>query len=141
LKTSALPEFFTSFLLHFFYKIIFISTDSSLFKIDADWCMDYPPSADMAATSNKIDADWCTDTGATDHITSDLDHLAVRERYHGNEQLHVGNGSGLRITHIGHSSFNTATRPMVLRNILHVPEITKDLLSVHKFSRDNDVFF
>ena len=103
--------------------------------------MDYPPSADMAATSNKIDADWCTDMGATDHITSDLDHLAVRERSHGNEQLHVGNGSGLRITHIGHSSFNTATRPMVLRNILHVPEITKDLLSVHKFSRDNDVFF
>jgi histone deacetylase 1/2 len=47
----------------------------------------------------------------------------------------------LRITHIGHSSLNTADRPLALRNILHVPNITKNLLSVHKFSRDNDVFF
>ena len=43
--------------------------------------------------------------------------------------------------HIGHSSINTATRPLALRKILHLPEIAKHLLSVHKFTRDNDVFF
>jgi len=43
--------------------------------------------------------------------------------------------------HIGHSSINTATRPLALRKILHVPEIAKHILSVHKFTRDNDVFF
>jgi hypothetical protein len=100
-----------------------------------------PPSVNVATSSSKVDTDWYTDTGATDHITSDLDRLAVRERYHGNEQVQVGNGSGLRITHIGHSSLNTADRPLALHNILHVPNITKNLLSVHKFSRDNDVFF
>jgi hypothetical protein len=98
-------------------------------------------SAAMASTSSKVDADWYTDTGATNHITSDLDRLALRERYHGNDQVQVGNGSSLRIMHVGHSSINTAARPLVLRNTLHVPEITKHLLSVHKFSRDNDVFF
>jgi hypothetical protein len=55
--------------------------------------------------------------------------------------VQVGNGACLRIMHIGHSSINTTTRPLVLRSILHVPEISKHLLSVHCFSRDNDVFF
>ncbi|KAK4415342.1 Retrovirus-related Pol polyprotein from transposon RE1 [Sesamum alatum] len=89
----------------------------------------------------KIDPNWYRDTGSTDHITSDLDRLALRDRYHGDEQVQVGNGAGLQILHIGHSSINTATRPLALRNILHVPDISKHLLSVHKFSRDNDVFF
>jgi transposase InsO family protein len=50
-------------------------------------------------------------------------------------------GAGLKILHIGHSSINTVDRPLVLRNILHVPEIAKHLLSVHKFCLDNKVFF
>jgi hypothetical protein len=41
---------------------------------------------------------------------------------------------------IGHSSINAA-RQLVLHDVLHIPKIAKHLLSVHKFSRDNDVFF
>lgn len=111
------------------------------YRMDASYNED-PPSAALAATSSyKIDPNWYSDTGATDHITSDLDRLALRERYHGGEQVQVGNGAGLPILHIGHSSINTATRSLALRNVLHVPQIAKNLLSVHKFSRDNDVFF
>jgi hypothetical protein len=103
---------------------------------------DDPPSAAMATTSSyKIDPNWYADTGTTNHITSDLDRLAVRERYHGGEQVHVGNGAGLQILHIGHSSINTVDHSLALRNILHTPKISKDLLSVHKFMRDNNVFF
>jgi hypothetical protein len=51
------------------------------------------PSAALASTSSyKVDANWYTDTGATDHITSDLDRLTVREQYTGGEQVQVGNG-------------------------------------------------
>lgn len=101
-----------------------------------------PSSSALAATTSyKIDPNWYLDTGATDHITSDLDCLAIRERYNGGEQVHVGNGAGLRILHIGHSSITTSMRPLALRNILHVPQIAKHLLSVHKFSLDNDVYF
>src|SRR6185312_13440564 len=100
-----------------------------------------PPLAAFASTSSKVDTDWYTDTGATNHITSDLDCLAVRERYHGNDQVQVGNDTGLPIKHTGHSSIHTATRPLALRKVLHVPQIAKNLLSIHKFSRDNDVFF
>jgi hypothetical protein len=47
----------------------------------------------------------------------------------------------LPIKHTGHCSIHTAARPLALRKVLHVPQIAKNLLSVHKFSRDNDVFF
>ena len=51
----------------------------------------------LAATSSyKIDPNWYNDTGATNHITSDLDRLTVRERYNGGEQVQVDNGAGLR---------------------------------------------
>lgn len=41
-------------------------------------------SAPMVAmtTSNQVDPNWYTDSSATDHITSDLDRLAMREKYH-----------------------------------------------------------
>jgi hypothetical protein len=88
-----------------------------------------------------MDPNSYNDTGATDDITSDLVHLAIHERYNGGEQVQVGNGAGLDILHTGHSSISTAERPLVLRNILHVPQIAKHLLSVHKFTLDNNVFF
>jgi hypothetical protein len=100
-----------------------------------------PPSAVVASTSYTVDTNWYNDTGATDHITSDLDRLTVRERYNGGEQVQVGNGAGLQILHIGHSSIESNDRALALRDVLHVPNITKNLLSVHKFTRDNDLFF
>jgi hypothetical protein len=100
------------------------------------------PSANVAGTSSgyQVDPHWYLDTGATDHITSDLDHLFFHERYNGNDNVQVGNGAGLHIEHIGHSSINTFTKSLALRNVLHVPRITKYLVSIHPLTNDNDVF-
>jgi hypothetical protein len=101
-----------------------------------------PPSVAVATTTSyKVDPNWYSDTGATDHITSDLDCLAIHERYNGGDQVQVDNGAGLRILHTGHSIITTATHPLVLYNILHVPDISRHLLSFHKFSHNNDAFF
>lgn len=104
------------------------------YRMDPAYQGDSPSAAVASTTSYKIDPNWYSDTGATDHITSDLDCLAVREQYHGAENVHVLNGAGLQIRHIGHSSINTATRPLALNNVLHVPHISKHLLSVHKLT-------
>jgi histone deacetylase 1/2 len=96
---------------------------------------DEEPSANAATYGYNVDPAWYMDTGATDHITSDLDRLAVREAYNGNERVHVGNGAGLHISHVGHSTLNTAAKSLSLRNILHVPHITKNLLSAHKLAQ------
>ena len=87
-----------------------------------EFYQDEPSSVALAATfSYKIDPIWYRDTSATDHITSNLDHLTVRECYHGGEQLQVSNGAGLQILHTSHSSINIVARPHALHNILHVP--------------------
>jgi hypothetical protein len=41
---------------------------------------------------------------------------------------------------MGHSLIESNDHPLALRDVLHVPNITKNILSVHKFTRDNDVF-
>jgi hypothetical protein len=42
-----------------------------------------------------------------DHITSELDKLTTREKYHGSDQVHAANGSGMPISHIGHSTIHS----------------------------------
>jgi hypothetical protein len=78
------------------------------------------------------------DTGATDHLTSDLNRLQIHERYGGKDQVQVANGAGLSISHIGHSKL--AGSSLHLRDILHVPHISKHLLSVYRLVCDNNVF-
>jgi histone deacetylase 1/2 len=88
-----------------------------------------------------VDPSWYADTGATDHLTNELDKLHMKEQYHGKDHVHTANGAGMRITHIGHSTLPTSSHPLYLKNILHVPSVTRNLLSVKRFSRDNNVFF
>src|SRR6266542_466753 len=91
--------------------------------------------------SHSVDASWYLDTGATDHLTSDLAQLQVQEPYQGQEQVHTANGSGMRISHVGQALLPaSSSRPLYLRNVLRVPDVTKNLLVVHPFTRDNHVF-
>jgi histone deacetylase 1/2 len=62
----------------------------------------------------------------------------------GSDQVHVGNGQGLPITSVGSMSFSSPFYPnstLKLNNLLHVPAITKNLVSVSQFARDNHVYF
>jgi hypothetical protein len=70
------------------------------------------------------------DSGATSHVTSDINNLSSSQPYNGPEAVHIGNGTGLFIAHKGSTIFPTEFKPLLLNNILHVPAITKNLLSV-----------
>jgi histone deacetylase 1/2 len=91
--------------------------------------------------SYPVDPSWYADTGATDHLTNELDKLHMKEQYQGKDHVHTANGAGMRITHIGQSILRTPSQPLHLKDVLHVPSVTRNLLSVKKFSRDNNVFF
>jgi len=86
-------------------------------------------------------ADWFPNTGATQHVTPDLATLAASEPYLGNDNLHIDDGKGLPISHIGHTKIYTPQRSVTLSNILHVLHITKCLLFVQKLYLDNNVYF
>ena len=55
--------------------------------------------------------------------------------------VYVGNGSGLPISSSGSSHISTSIKPLLLKDVLHVPGITKNLLSIHKLTNDNNIYF
>jgi hypothetical protein len=75
-----------------------------------------------------LDTDRYVNSGATDHITSELDKLTVRDKYNGTEKVHTTSGVGMEISSIGKSFIHTPHRRLDLLNVLHVPKATKKIL-------------
>jgi hypothetical protein len=96
--------------------------------------------AAAAINSYMVDPNWYTDSGATDHITGELEKLALWEKYHGDEQIHTAKGAGMDNCHVGETTIHTQHRDLKLKNILHVPQATKNLAFVHRFTTHNNVF-
>jgi hypothetical protein len=95
----------------------------------------------LATPQQTQDSNWYPDSGATHHVTSDLANLNLHaDEYHGSEQIRVGNGKSLPIKHIGTTQLSTPTTTFRLNNVLHVPDISNNLLSVHKFTNDTNTF-
>jgi hypothetical protein len=80
------------------------------------------------------------DSGATNHITSDLERLATKECYIGTNQVQVTNGAGLSISHVDHSSITGLSIPLYLNHVLYVPKVNEPLISVRKLASNNDAF-
>jgi hypothetical protein len=81
------------------------------------------------------------DAGAIDHITSDLDKMSVRDKYGGGDQVHTASDTSMKIRHIGSTTLHTPSHQLILKNILYVPAANKNLVSIHRFVHDNQVFF
>ena len=74
---------------------------------------------------------------STHHITHDLANLNVRaNEYQGLDQIRVGNSKILPIKHIRTSQISTTHPSFCLNNVLHVPDISNNLIFVHKFTND-----
>lgn len=97
----------------------------------------------MVATSTGLDTrTWYPDSGATHHLTADIANLAQRSDLCGANQIFKCNGQGLSILSVGSTSFSSPLNPhLSLNNLLHVPAITKNLVSISKFARDNSIYF
>lgn len=93
----------------------------------------------VSSGAGNFDPAWYTDSGATDHITGELDKLNVREQYSGKDQVHTASGSGMIITHVGNSVIHTPSRSFQLKEVLHVPHTTKNLCAVGRLTTDNNV--
>ncbi|KAE8686002.1 putative zinc ion binding protein [Hibiscus syriacus] len=83
---------------------------------------------------------WVVDTGATHHVTAYANKLLNASEYRGPGKLLIENGMPLDIVSVGSARVNTTYRILFLHELLHVPNITKNLLSVSNLARDNDVF-
>lgn len=84
-------------------------------------------SAYFTAPETTGDLEWYTDSGATNHITNNLNNLSLKDDYLGCDKLTVRNGDNMPITHIDKSIISTfvPNRKLLLNKMLHVPKITK----------------
>jgi hypothetical protein len=65
----------------------------------------------------------------------------MKDTYHGDDQIYTTSGSGMHIEHIGKSIIRTPYRDLELNHVLHVPQSSKNLASVHRIASDNKMFF
>jgi hypothetical protein len=68
-----------------------------------------------------------------------LDKFSMHDHYAGADQVHAANGTGMIISRIGKSVIPTPSHDLVLNNVLHVSSPHKNLVSVHRFTLDNDI--
>ncbi|PKA52500.1 5'-3' exoribonuclease 2 [Apostasia shenzhenica] len=84
---------------------------------------------------------WYPDSRASHHVTPDYNILNNPTLYMGTYTVQISNGTGLHITNLGNTHLHSSSGDLYLKNILHVPSITKNLLSVQQFTHDNNVLF
>ena len=85
------------------------------------------------------DANWYMDTGATSHMTSAQGNLSSYFNLSNNRGIIVGNGHSIPIHGYGHTNLSPPNPPFSLKNVLHAPQLIKNLVSVRKFTTDNSV--
>jgi hypothetical protein len=86
------------------------------------------------------DSAWYPDSGCTNHLTSDFTNLTfTAEEPTGYDQVYVGNGQGLPVHHTGSTHLLYHSSKFLMPNVLHVPSIQKNLLSISQFTKDNNV--
>lgn len=94
------------------------------------------------------DTEWTTDTGASNHMTSNSGMLSNLKKYVGHDSVFIGDGSPLKIDAIGDTLVSDGKNNLMLRDVLLVPQLTRNLLSVsqlttqHPFNCEftNDLF-
>ncbi|PKU73457.1 Retrovirus-related Pol polyprotein from transposon TNT 1-94 [Dendrobium catenatum] len=91
-------------------------------------------------TQNHPTAEWVLDSGATSHLTADPQTLQQPTMYTGSDTVSIANGSSLPIQHQGQGLLPLPNTPrkLYLKNILHVPALSHNLLSIHKLTADNN---
>jgi hypothetical protein len=76
-------------------------------------------------TNNHINEPWLLDSGASHHVTADLNNLSMHTPYNESDDIMIEDGLGLSITHTVSSSLKTSHNTFQLNNVLCVPTIKK----------------
>jgi hypothetical protein len=87
-------------------------------------------------TMNPPDQQWYMDSGATAHMTHNPGMISSYVN-NGPRNIIVGNGAPIPIQGAGNHTLPKPFPPFQLNQILYVPHIIKNLLSVRRFTKDN----
>ncbi|OIT28481.1 retrovirus-related pol polyprotein from transposon tnt 1-94, partial [Nicotiana attenuata] len=81
---------------------------------------------------------WIVDSGTSHHITDNPNSLQSATHFLGNDEIIIGEGKRIPITHIGQTTFSyDNTKPFHLHNVFCSPRIKRNLILVAKFCHHN----
>ena len=84
-------------------------------------------------------SEWYFDTEATSHMSSSPGNFPLHTLRPSSSVITVGNGARMPATHRAQTIIPTATSPLRLDDVLISPSLIKNLISVPRLTRDNDV--
>lgn len=91
-----------------------------------------------AMAFNPTDGQWYMDTGATSHVSADSGTL-IPSTASKIQSIIVGNGQKIPVRGTGTTTIPATDRNLHLNSVLYTPHIIKNLISVRKFTTDNNV--
>lgn len=98
------------------------------------------PHAHMVSAMPYNANNWLLDSGATHHLTTDLNNLALHQPYNGGEEVTIADGTSFPITHTGSALLPTPHRNLTLSDVLYVPNVKKNLSSIYRMCNTNMEF-
>ena len=88
----------------------------------------------MAFPKTVDDSTWYLDSGATNHITTDIQRLSLKGTYLISTTIIVGDGTKVPIAAYGNAKLFCTTLPINLKDVLYVPRMKKNLISISKLT-------
>lgn len=87
----------------------------------------------------KLAPTWLPDSGASHHTTSDLSNLLLHIPYEGFDDVMIGNGSPLHITHAGSITMPTPSRYFLYEMFFVFPQWKESNFYIYQFCITNQV--
>jgi hypothetical protein len=97
------------------------------------------PQANFSSSSLSTAASWLLDSGTSHHVTADLNNLSLHTPYNGQDDVMLGDGTNLPISHTGSVSLPTSNSSFQLQDVLCVPKMQKKLIYIALFCITNNV--
>lgn len=84
---------------------------------------------------------WYLDSEASDHVTTSSNNIQVTNQATSERTIVITKGNQIPITSTMYSKFSLSSKFILLKDILHVPIVKKNLLLVYKVCKDDNVSF
>ena len=110
---------------------------SSLGPSSAPHNHQWHPMAHVATSPSPTSPPWLLESGASHHVTTNLNNLNLHAPCDDVDDVVIGDGIGLHITHSGSTSLSILFHSFTLVNVLCVPNMKHNLISISQFYKSN----
>ncbi|RVW88563.1 Retrovirus-related Pol polyprotein from transposon RE1 [Vitis vinifera] len=101
------------------FQLVPVQSSTTSATPPANFATPWQPRAHYAANTTTNNPSWLLDSGASHHVTTDLNNLSLHAPYTGSDDVMIGDGTGLLISHTGSASLPSSTTTFTLNDVLY----------------------